>query len=171
MWRRRSRQRLNRQGRQIYPGQYPGRRGQSAFVSMKIEFILFHRQVSSLLISATGEFRLIMRKKGVTGQLPRIHFMPGAAVSTPGLILASHNSYLAHGYSLIVPSAARELPLDCFLPRRPISGDNQNNSGKVLLSASTLPVPWFSLAYFAAFGGGALHPMVSGSPGILLIGL
>jgi len=64
---------------------------------MKIEFIFFHGQLSGLLHPATGKFHLVMRKKGVAGQLPRLYFAPGAAVGAPGLIPAGHYSYPGHG--------------------------------------------------------------------------
>jgi len=64
---------------------------------MKIDFILFHSQLRSLLDPATGKFRLIMGKKGVTGQLMSLYFTPGAAFLALGLISACRNPYLGHG--------------------------------------------------------------------------
>jgi hypothetical protein len=118
---------------------------------MKIELIFFYRHLSGLLHPTTGKFRLVMRKIGVAGQLPRVYYTPGAAVLTLGFVPASRCSHLGHGNTPIVLIQGREIPTDCCLPRETFSGDNQNNSAIVLcFSAKVL---WFSLAYFSTFGG------------------
>ncbi len=55
---------------------------------MKIEFIFFHGQESSLPDTATDEIGFIVLKKKVARQLPGFNGPPKAAVSTAGLALA-----------------------------------------------------------------------------------
>jgi hypothetical protein len=63
---------------------------------MKIQFILFHRQVRHLGNPAAGEGGLVILEKRVTGQLMHLHLPPGPAFLTAGLIFAIHEPYLDH---------------------------------------------------------------------------
>jgi hypothetical protein len=58
---------------------------------MKIDFVFFHGQLRGLRNPAAGEVGLIVLKKGVTGQLPNLHFPPDAAVFTTGLMPATRD--------------------------------------------------------------------------------
>jgi hypothetical protein len=140
---------------------------------MKIKFILFHRQLGGLLHPATGKFSLVIRKIGVTGQLPRFHFLPGAAVPAPGLVPAGHYSHLGQWLPPDLSSRARE-SRRIVLPSRALSGGNQNNPGDKASIAKSLCLEEQNhsagvlpklLAYFAAFGEGDLHPIALRSPG------
>jgi len=64
---------------------------------MKIEFIFFHGQESSLPDTATDEIGFIVLKKKVARQLPGFHGLPDTAVFTAGLAPAICKPYLSHG--------------------------------------------------------------------------
>jgi hypothetical protein len=61
----------------------------SKIASMEIDLVFFHGQLRGLGKPAAGEIGLIVLEKGVTGQLAHLHFPPGAAVITAGLIPAA----------------------------------------------------------------------------------
>jgi hypothetical protein len=66
---------------------------------MKIQFILFHRQVRHLGEAAAGKGGLEILEKRITGQLMHLHFPPDAAFLAAGLIFAAREPYLDHEFT------------------------------------------------------------------------